>query len=112
MQRTSQGRVRPSPLLRDGESALGPEEAHTNISKALRMYAGNSPGKEGAHPMLQEDQAVAQPEPRGMPGKENPEPADEVYIPDYVMLDFGIPEATSAEVGLKASKNREGLLLL
>jgi hypothetical protein len=47
-----------------------------------------------------------------MPGKENPEPADEVYIPDYVMLDFGIPEATSTEVGLKASKNREGLLLL
>ena len=47
--------------------------------------------------MLQEDQAVAQPEPRGMPGKENPEPADEVYIPDYVMLDFGTSETTSTE---------------
>ena len=47
--------------------------------------------------MLQEDQAVAQPEPQGMPGKERPESADEVYIPDYVMLDFGTPEATSTD---------------
>ena len=48
--------------------------------------------------MLQEDKAVAQPEPQGMPGKENPESAgEEVYIPDYVMLDFGIPEATRTD---------------
>jgi hypothetical protein len=46
--------------------------------------------------MLLEDKAVAQPEPEEMAGKENPGSADEeVYIPDYVMLDFGIPEATS-----------------
>ena len=30
-----------------------------------------------------------QPASHGMRGKENPELADEVYIPDYVMLDFG-----------------------
>ncbi len=48
--------------------------------------------------MLLEDKAVAQPEPKGMPGKENPESADEeVYIPDYVMLDFDIPEATRTD---------------
>ena len=47
--------------------------------------------------MLQEDKAVAQPEPEGMPGKENPESVDEVYIPDYVMLDFGIPEVTRTD---------------
>ncbi len=48
--------------------------------------------------MLQEDKAVAQLEPKGMAGKENPESADEeVYIPDYVMLDFGIPEATRTD---------------
>ncbi len=61
------------------------------------MYAGNSPRKEGAHPMLQEDKPVAQPPSEEMPGKENPESADEVYIPDYVMLDFGIPEATRTD---------------
>ena len=37
------------------------------------------------------DEPVAQPESQGTPGRENPESADEVYIPDYVMLDFGIP---------------------
>ena len=47
--------------------------------------------------MLQEDKPVAQPESEGMPGKENPELADEVYIPDYVMLDFGTPDATRAD---------------
>ncbi len=99
MQRTSQGRGRPSLLLRDSESALGPEEAHTNITKALRMYAGKTASeREGAHPMLLEDKAVAQPEPEEMAGKENPGSADEeVYIPDYVMLDFGIPELTRTD---------------
>ena len=43
------------------------------------------------------DEPVAQPESLGMPGKENPESADEVYIPDYVMLDFGTPDATRTE---------------
>jgi hypothetical protein len=43
--------------------------------------------------MWPEDKSVAQPEFQGKPGKENPELAEEVYIPDYVMLDFGTPEA-------------------
>ena len=41
------------------------------------------------------DEPVAQPESQGRPGKENPESADEVYIPDYAMLDFGTPPTTS-----------------
>jgi hypothetical protein len=46
--------------------------------------------------MLSEDKPVAPPESQGMTGTENnPELADEVYIPDYVMLDFGTPTATS-----------------
>ncbi len=47
--------------------------------------------------LLLEDKAVAQPQPEEMPGKESPESADEVYIPDYVMLDFGTPEATRTD---------------
>ena len=48
--------------------------------------------------MRQEDKPVAQPESQGMPGKENPaELAEEIYIPDYVMLDFGTPEPTRAD---------------
>ena len=52
--------------------------------------------------MWQEDKLVAQPESQGMmPGKETSELADEVYIPeyipDYVMIDFGTPEATRAD---------------
>jgi len=46
--------------------------------------------------MLSEDKPVAPPESQGVTGKENnPKLADEVYIPDYVMLDFGTPTATS-----------------
>ena len=47
--------------------------------------------------MLPEDKPVAPPESQGMTGKENPELADEVYIPDYVMLDFSTPTATSTD---------------
>ena len=48
--------------------------------------------------MLPEDKPVALPESQRMTGKENnPELADEVYIPDYVMLDFGTPTATSTD---------------
>ena len=47
--------------------------------------------------MLPEDKPVAPPESQGMPGEENLVSADEVYIPDYVMLDFGTPEATRTE---------------
>ena len=47
--------------------------------------------------MLSEDKPVAPPESQGMTGKENPELADEVYIPDYVMLDFGTSKATNTD---------------
>ena len=36
-----------------------------------------------------EEQALALPKLQGSPGEENPEVADEVHIPDYVMHDFG-----------------------
>ncbi len=52
------------------------------------------PGKERTRPMAQEDEAVARRELRGIPGEENPEAADGVHIPDYVMRDFGFPEKT------------------
>ncbi len=47
---------------------------------------------EGANPMWAEDRTVAPPEAQGTPGKGNPESADKVYVPDYVMLDFGTPK--------------------
>ena len=47
--------------------------------------------------MRRDDESVAQPKSQGMSGKENPELADEVYIPDYVMLDFGALDATRAD---------------
>jgi hypothetical protein len=47
--------------------------------------------------MRRDDEPVAQPESKGMPSKESPELTDEVYIPDYVMLDFGTPDATRTE---------------
>jgi hypothetical protein len=47
--------------------------------------------------MWQEDKPIAQPESEGRTSKENLELAEEVYIPDYVMLDFGTPEATRAD---------------
>ena len=47
--------------------------------------------------MRRDDEPLAQPESQGMPAKENPQLADEVYIPDYVMLDFGTPDATRAD---------------
>ena len=48
--------------------------------------------------MHQEDKPVAQPEPQGMPTVENPKAADEeIYIPDYVMHDFGFVKETSAD---------------
>jgi hypothetical protein len=46
--------------------------------------------------MWPDDEPVAQTESQGKPGKENLE-LDEVYIPDYVMLDFGTPEAPRTE---------------
>jgi hypothetical protein len=41
--------------------------------------------------MLPEDKPVVPPESKRMPSKEDQELADEVYIPDYVVLDFGTP---------------------
>lgn len=49
--------------------------------------------------MWQEDKPVAQPEPQGIPAKENLEEADEVYIPDYVMLDFGFSPKEGVPAG-------------
>ena len=46
--------------------------------------------------MWQDDEAVAQPESQGTPGKENLELTNEVHIPDYVMLDFGFLEGRGA----------------
>ena len=42
--------------------------------------------------MRQDDESVAQPESQGTPGTEDLELANEVHIPDYVMLDFGFLE--------------------
>jgi hypothetical protein len=47
----------------------------------------------------EDDNPVAQPESQGISAKENSEVTDEVYIPDYVMLDFGSPEATATHIG-------------
>lgn len=47
--------------------------------------------------MSQEDKPVARPEPREIPGEEDSGPADEVYIPDYVMHDFGVLETTDSD---------------
>jgi hypothetical protein len=49
--------------------------------------------------MWQEDEALAQPPSQGMPAKEKDaqELAEEVYIPDYVMLDFGTFEVTPTD---------------
>ena len=63
----------------------------------MRRPAGSNPREEGAPPIRRDDEPVAQPESEGRPGKENPELADEVYIPDYVMLDFGTPDAIRTE---------------
>ena len=50
--------------------------------------------------MRQEDDNPGVPlESQGMPTEENQEVPDEVYIPDYVMLDFGNPEATATYTG-------------
>jgi hypothetical protein len=42
--------------------------------------------------MWQNDESAAQPESQVTPGKEELEFANEVHIPDYVMLDFGFLE--------------------
>ena len=47
--------------------------------------------------MSLEDKPVAWPEPQEMPSKENSGVADEVYIPDYVMHDFGVLETTDSD---------------
>ena len=42
--------------------------------------------------MWQDEESVAQTEPRVTRGEEYLELASEVYIPDYVVLDFGLLE--------------------
>jgi hypothetical protein len=46
--------------------------------------------------MWQDDESVAQPESQGTLGKENLELANEVHIPDCVLLDFGFREGRGA----------------
>jgi hypothetical protein len=71
-------------------------EQHQQGIKEDRRAA--APTEEGAKPMLPEDKPVAPPESQEMLGKEkNPGLADEVYIPDYVMLDFGSSGTSNAE---------------
>ncbi len=42
--------------------------------------------------MSEENEVLARPEPKGVPGKRNkPHAAGEVHIPDYVMHDFAFP---------------------
>jgi hypothetical protein len=54
--------------------------------------------------MSLEDKPVAWPEPQEIPSKENSGAADAVYIPDYVMHDFGSPKplAPTGSRGLSA----------
>ena len=47
--------------------------------------------------MSLEDKPVVRPQPQEIPSEEDPGTADEVYIPDYVMHDFGVPKATRAD---------------
>jgi hypothetical protein len=49
--------------------------------------------------MRQEDKPVARPESQGKPAKNDPGLADEVYIPDYVMLDFGFSPKEGVPAG-------------
>jgi hypothetical protein len=51
-------------------------------------------GKVTTHPVPQENTAVSWEELRGNPGEENLEVADKVYIPDYVVHDFGFPKSS------------------
>ena len=44
-------------------------------------------------PVPPEDKVLAWTELRGNPEQENPETADEIYIPNYVMHNFGLPRS-------------------
>lgn len=47
--------------------------------------------------MKEEDKATTRPRHRGMPSEEGDlNVAEEVYVPDYCMQDFGFPENTRA----------------
>jgi hypothetical protein len=66
----------------------------------LRVVVAPKNRKENTEHMRQEDGNPVVPlESQGMPTEENQEVPDEVYIPDYVMLDFGNPEATATYIG-------------
>ena len=45
----------------------------------------------------EEEELIVQPQSQGMPGTKGQELAEEVYIPDYVMFDFGFSEATGSD---------------
>ncbi len=59
--------------------------------------AEQPPERKEHNPMWPADKPVALPQSQGRTSKENQELADEVYIPDYVMLDFGTSKTTSTE---------------
>ena len=56
-------------------------------------------GKVGTHPLTPEDNTLVPTELRGNPREENREAAEEVYIADYVMHDFGFYAGEAAATG-------------
>jgi len=46
---------------------------------------------------MRDDNAIAPTELLGSPAEENPETADETYIPDYVMHDFGLGRGSRSD---------------
>jgi cold shock protein len=74
------------------QSLLVPKIASTTPARHWDVYADSSPEREGAYPMWQDDESATQPEYQGVSGKDDLELANEVHIPDYVMLDFGFLE--------------------
>jgi hypothetical protein len=83
------------PQLRSREARVPALDAHARVGQVLRRPWAADPERKEQNPMRQEDKPVARPESQGKPAKNDPGLADEVYIPDYVMLDFGTPGTTS-----------------
>ncbi len=59
------------------------------------MFSGQE--KVGTHLAMRDDNAIAPTELLGSPAEENPETADETYIPDYVMHDFGLGRGSRSD---------------
>ena len=56
--------------------------------------------EKGAYPVPVEDKDAARPEREEALDKSSPATADEMYIPDFVMLDFGSPKERGTGRGL------------